>query len=499
MKYVLGLDIGTTGCKANVFDEKGRVCAKAYREYLDRQHDGLIDGEGVWQETASAIRECTRAYPVIEAVCAASFGETVVAVDKKGSSLEEAVLYTNDNAGEQWRKLDAKISGDRIAEITGHISHPMYTISRLMWMKEQRPEIYARTDKFLFFSGFIARKLGADCCAENTLAARSMAFDVRKNQWSEEICAAAGIDMEKLPPVVRAGDRIGQVSGKLAEELGFWNRPAILAGGHDQPCVALGMGAVRGGEAVYGMGTVECLTLVMDGFRQTPQMREKQLVCAPHVVEGKYVTYGVLFSGGVVISDLRNKLFSLEKEAAPRQGRDVYEIMMEEMPDGETDLCFLPHLAGTGTPQMDTEDKGIIYGLTLDTTRGELVKAALEGIACDMRLNIRSMEACGLEVKHITGAGGGARSLKGVQVRCDMMGRPVLVARDEQAGARGVFYIMARALGWIRDYGQIAGPPEGTWIYPQKDAEQAEKKFRMYQSLYQKTRDIRKEQRRSGI
>lgn len=170
-----------------------------------------------------------------------------------------------------------------------------------------------------------------------------------------------------------------------------------------------------------------------------------------------------------------------------------------QLDHGETDLCFLPHLAGTGTPQMDTEDKGIIYGLTLDTTRGELVKAALEGIACDMRLNIRSMEACGLEVKHITGAGGGARSLKGVQVRCDMMGRPVLVARDEQAGARGVFYIMARALGWIRDYGQIAGPPEGTWIYPQKDAEQAEKKFRMYQSLYQKTRDIRKEQRRSGI
>ena len=124
MKYIMGLDIGTTGCKVNVFDQEGNVCAHAYREYLNLQHDGLIDAEGVWERVCQAIGACAADFPEIEAICTTSFGETVVPVDEKGGALSGAILYTNANALKEWEYLDQKLGSARIAEITGHISHP---------------------------------------------------------------------------------------------------------------------------------------------------------------------------------------------------------------------------------------------------------------------------------------------------------------------------------------------------------------------------------------
>lgn len=487
MKYILGLDIGTTGCKVNVFDENGQVQTSAYREYIDLQHDGLIEPDAVWQEIQSAMQEALESYTEIEAICATSFGETVVAVDKEGNSLADAILYTNANAVEEWKTLDQRVGGQRIAEITGHISHPMYTISRLMWMKEHQPEIYEKTYKFLFFSSFIEMKLGAPASAENTLAARSMAYNVRLGEWSEEILQAAQIDKEKLPEVYKAGEILGYVREDLVKAWGLRKAPAIIAGGHDQPCVALGMGCIHGGDAAYGLGTVECLTLVLDEYMQSEKMTKSHLICGPHVVEGKYVTYGVLFSGGVVLSDIRNKLYAVEKKDAAAGGRNPYEIMMEEIPDDDTGVYYLPHLAGTGTPQMDTSDVGVLYGLNLNTTRGEIVKAAIEGIAMDMRLNIQNMEACHLPVHSIRAAGGGTKTKKAVQIRSDIMEKPILIAEDKQAGARGVFLIAAKTLGWIRDYEEAAQKISGEWIRPQGDPEKIREKADKFWKIYRQT------------
>ena len=452
MDYILGLDIGTTGCKATVFSVDGTICKNAYAEYPKEEYDGLIDAALIWEKVKAVMAVCTRQYPRILAVSTASFGETVVAVDDQGKALAPAILYTNANALEEWKEIEDSIGKERINEITGLISHPMYTISRLAWIKRHQPEIYEQTDKFLFMASYIERNLGAEAVAESTLASRSMAYDVRHGIWSKEIFEKAGIAIDKMAPVVAAGAHIGRISEVVCQEVGLKNHPLIIAGGHDQPCVALGMGAVRGGDAAYGMGTTECLTLIMDTYYQSAQLREKHLICAPHVVPGKYITYGVLFSGGVVIKDLRGKLFEKEFHECRETGADIYDLMMESIPEKETQLLYLPHLAGSGTPYMDIADKGVIYGMTLVTSKGEIVKAALEGIAFDMRHNIENMEACGLRVKQIMAGGGGAKSDISLKVRADVLQRDLLAADDIQAGTRGVFYIAARSLGLIEDY-----------------------------------------------
>ena len=484
MEYIMGIDLGTTGCKASLFDSQGRLTAQAYREYPVGEYSGCIDGRMVWEKTAEVIRECTAVSAEVQAVCITSFGETVVLVGQDRNVLCDSYLYIEGGVDEEWQELDQKVGSERIHEITGHISHPMYTINRLLWYRKNRPEIYARADQCLFFSSFIAMCMGARCVAEDTHAARSMAYDVKNRCWSREIIAAAGIDEHKLPPVVQAGDVIGQVSPEQCRNLGFSHAPLIISGGQDQPCVALGMGAIEGGDAVYGLGTVECLSVVLDQYRQTEKMREGHLVCAPHVVPGKYLTYGVLYSGGNVIRELRNRLYDGDT-LSEEEKQKLYVTMFDELDEKDPELYFVPHLFGAGTPRMDQKEGAGLYGLRPDTTRGDILRAAIEGLAFDMRINIENMEESGIPVSHIRAAGGGAKSAKAMQLRADAMDQEMYIPMDVQAGARGVFFIAAKALGWIQDYAEAAQlvKMDENRVIPRKEREER------YSQKYEKYRE----------
>ena len=448
MDYIMGIDLGTTGCKASLFDREGRLAAQAYREYSQETYTGTIDCRQVWEKTQEVIRECNQKHPQTRALCITSFGESVVPVDRQGNPLGESILYTAGGVDREFRDLVDKAGYQRIYRITGHIPHPMYTVNRLIWYKDQQAETYEAADCFLFFSSYIAMCLGADRVAEDTHAARSMAYEVQKGCWSQEILDAAGLDRGLLPPVVAAGERIGRVSEKMARELGF----------QDQPCVALGIGAIHGGDAVYGLGTVECLSVVLDQYQQSPAMEQSHLVCAPHVLPGKYLTYGVLYSGGNVIRELRERLFR------PRLGReegDIYQVMFRDLDQIENPLTLVPHLFGSGTPSMRQKEGARIQGLRSDTTDRQILQATLEGLAFDMKLNIENMEAASIPVRSIRTAGGGAKSREALQIRADALGQSLYVPQDVQAGARGVFFIAARALGWIGDYEEILHYIEG--------------------------------------
>ena len=483
MESIIGLDIGTTGCKATLFDRDGAVRHQAYREYPVGAYTGSISADMIWEQVQQVIRACTAQTPEIAAICATSFGEVVVPVDAAGHTLAEAMLYTNAAAQAQWKRLDEKLGGKRIHMITGHVSHSMYTISNLMRIRETEPEAYAKTAKFLFISSFINYRLTGVAATETSLAARSMAYDVCSGVWSSEIFAAADVEITKMAELIDAGTPLGSVLPEVAAELGMSGKPTVFAGGHDQPCVALGLGAVRGGDAVYGMGSVDCLTYVMDSVCLSDTMRRSNLVCTPHVVPGKFISYGVLFSGGVVLRQVRNMYYPVEYAKSQQDGSDVYDRMMhdaEQAPDG---LLYLPHLTGSGTPYMDVRDSGVLYGLRLDTTRGEIVRAAVQGLAFDMRLNIENLRRAGLPVQHIRVAGGGAKSEISLQLRADAMAEPLQVPTDVQAGARGAFLLAAKGLGWIDSYTQLPCTIART-VEPRRDTEQAYRRFlQLYQLL----------------
>lgn len=254
----------------------------------------------------------------------------------------------------------------------------------------------------------------------------------------------------------------------------------MVAGGQDQPCVALGLGAVSGGRAALGYGTVECLTLVQDRLMLHPTLRANNFVCSPHVVPDKFVTYAVLYSGGVTLRDLRGKLYREEHRQAVQEGRDVYDQMMAEAAQQETKVLMVPHLVGSGTPELCTTDTGILHGLTLSTTRGELVRAALEGLSFDLRRNLEILETCGLTADRIVVSGGGAKSRTALQLRSNALGRPLYLPEDVQAGTRGAYLIAALSLGWIDSY-ETAAQFSTTAILPQGNLEEQYQRFcRLY-------------------
>lgn len=499
MKYIMGIDLGTTGCKASLFDNDGRLVAQAYREYSRESYTGTLDCQQVWEKAREVIRECNQVQPRSQALCITSFGESVVPVDRRGVPLGECILYTAGGVDREFRELEERVGHENIYQITGHIPHPMYTINRLLWYKREKPEVYEAADCFLFLSSYLAMRLGADRMAEKTHAARTMAYDVKNACWSREILEAAGVDGDKLPPVVDAGEQIGRVSEDMVQELGFQGQPLLISGGQDQPCVALGMGAIHGGDAVYGLGTVECLSLVLDQYQQSPAMEESHLVCAPHVVPGKYLTYGVLYSGGNVIRELRDHLF---RPCPSREGGDSYDIMFRDLDQIDNQLLLVPHLFGSGTPFMKQEEGASIRGLRSDTSAREILQATLEGLAFDMKINIETMEAVGIPVRRIWVAGGGAKSRSALQIRANVLGRRLYLPRDVQAGARGVFFIAAKALGWmkdyeeIRNYGEEESRREESWeltetiLEPRSDlAEKYRRKYAAYRRMLEEMKE----------
>jgi len=485
MKGIMGIDLGTTGCKASLFDQYGSLIVQSYREYPVKGYDGSIEGDMVWKSTQEVIMECTTSADdfKVEAICITSFGESVVLLDKEMQVLEKSILYSAGGVDEEWREFSQRLDPDQIYKITGHISHPIYTINRLMWYKKKFPELFSRIHKFMFFSSFIAWKLGAACIAENTQAARSMAYDVQKGEWCQEIIETAEIRKEIFPPIVCAGDVIGNVSDEMQKKLKLNGAPLIIAGGHDQPCVALGFGAVHKGDAVYGLGTVECLSVVLGDYQNSEVMKRSHLVCSPHVIPKKFLTYGVLYSGGNVIKTLRDKIFLREINGTDKS---VYERMFENIDTIQNHLMVVPHLFGAGTPSMQQKEGASIIGLRAETTPEEILQATLEGLTFDCLHNIENMRKSNIAVDHICAAGGGAKSQQALQLRANILHQKLYVTDDVEAGARGVFFIAAKALGWIEDYEGIVQymKKRETHIAPQKEkAAYYNQKYEQYSKI----------------
>jgi len=266
---LLGLDIGTSGCKATIIDEEGNVLAQAYQEYsLISSQPGWqeLEPERVWSSVKYVIAQSLIDHTddEIKAIGVSSFGEATVAVDRDGHSLCNSMIYIDIRGQAEAEELKSKLGDEKVLGITGTTIQPMYSICKIMWLKKNRPEVYQKTWKFLLFADYILFRLGARAATDYSLAARTMAFNIVRKEWSMEILDCAGIDAEKFGDPVQSGTPVGHLSTLLAEELGLSDNILLVAGGHDQPCAALGAGVIHANLAVDGLGTTECITPAFD-------------------------------------------------------------------------------------------------------------------------------------------------------------------------------------------------------------------------------------------
>lgn len=440
--YIGGLDVGTTGCKLTIYNECGEFIQNFYREYEINRHLGKqeINAEDIFEAVCSMLREGAAQYE-IEAVGVTTFGETFVMLDSEDKALLPSMLYTDPRGGEECKALCDAMGEDTITKICGAKPHQMYSLPKILWIKNNLTEVFKKAKHILLMQDYIVYMLTGNAFIDYSLAARTMAFDIRNKCWSNEILSAAGIDKELLSTPVPPAHVAGEIKPELAKELGIKNSIKIVNAAHDQVSAAVGAGVLENGQAMDGTGTVECVVPVFDKVPENEQLYREGYAVVPFAIEGMYVCYALSYTGGAVIKWFRDKI-SAEKS---------YAVLDKSVKDEPTGILVMPHFAGGANPYMDIESKAAFLGLTLEHTSADIYKALMEGVTYEMMINVTHLESFGIVPEKLYATGGGAASEVWLQIKADILNRPVTAMSAKEVGACGTCMLVGVAMGVYKD------------------------------------------------
>ncbi len=435
---LLGLDIGTTGCKAVAFNLDGEVLASSYRKYAilsDNKGTAELNSIYVWEKAKEIIKEVstqTKGDP-IEVLSISSLGEALVPVSEDRNILSHSFLSMDSRGGEYIRQLLDKFEESEIFRLTGNIPGSFYSLSKLAWIKNNDPKLYNSTDLFLSWADFISFMLGGEAVANHSLAARTLMFDIQKGKWSEDIIHSMGLDKEKLPLPCNSGSHLGYVNGKIADQLGLTNRVSIIAGGHDQSCAVLGSGIKnKSRSAMYGLGTFVCVAAVFPEMPEPEYMYEKRLHIGSHVIPDSYITFIYNLSGGALINWF--------KEVFGGKNLDFSELF-DEISGKENSIVAIPKFGTTGPPDFHSGSQGCFGGLSFYHKRGDILQAILEGTGFYIQDCFEKSGKVFERIDSLVATGGGSVSLKWLQITADILNKNVVRNRVNEASSLGAAII----------------------------------------------------------
>jgi xylulokinase len=424
-----------------VISADGKILGSAQREY-DVLHPqpgwAELDSQAVWTSIKAAIKEAvhaTHADPVV-ALSVSSMGEAMTPVSRDRRILGNCLLGFDTRGAETLQRL-ATLEPTTFFERSGNVPSIIYGGQKLVWLRDHRPDLFASTYKFLNWADVVAFLLGGEPVTDYSLANRSLFLDVRAKAWSDDTLALVGMPLEKLPAVAQAGTVVGTVSAPLATELGLSTHVAIVTGAHDQCASALGAGVIRPKLAAYGLGTYICFAPAFAQLPNTAAMMKAKLNVEHHAVEGLYLSFYYNLTGGALLKWFRDKLAKQDDALARERGQNIYPLLLAEMPADPTELLVLPHFAPTGPPYFDESPFSMVCGLTLETSRGTLLKGLLEGVTYYFREGLDLVAEAGIEVEEYRVTGGGAQTDLWLQIKADILGKPLARPKITEAGALG--------------------------------------------------------------
>lgn len=477
---IAGLDIGTTGCKVVVFDLKGNEIYRSYRSYETKRCDGHkeIDVNVLTTSIKEVIKDTATKYE-ITALGVDSFGEAIVLLDKNDTPLTNIIEGTDIRGSDELDELINVLGKNKIANITGQNPDFTFSIFKAMWLKKHHPEIMNKTKRILLIEDFVIYLLTGNAIIDYSLATRTCAFDLNTNSWSKEIMDAAGFDDKKWSKPVPLLFNAGNIKEEIKKELNIKNDITITPAGHDQIAVALGCGVLSPNKAVDGSGTVECITCIYDKPKLYDGMVENYLGIAPFL--DKCATYAYNFCGCSLVDWFRNNFVKNTDE------KQVYSYLENEFIDKPTGILLLPHFAGAAVPYMDSNSKGMIWGLTLEHSLSNIYQAVLEGIAYEMKMHINILKKNEIKPKKLIATGGGASSTKWLQIKADVLNMPIYRIKGKEVGCKGgailagvvsgIFNNIEEAINQMVEYVDVIKPrKENVYLY--------QKEFKRYQKLY---------------
>ncbi len=469
--YLLSMDVGTSVCKVGIFDPgEGRCLSLVGTEYtLSFPHPGWIeiDPEKIWAAVCTCIRECL-AKSGIEAVRIAGLsmsvlGEAVLPLDAKGNPLYpfiEAWDAREDSYAATlawWREAFDPLW---LFQTSGVTLTVLPSINKILWFKKERPDIYSRTWKFLCAEDYLIFKLTGSPRIDYSMASRTMAFDISAKRWSTEILATAGIEADLLAEVCPSGTVVGKVNKEASELTGLLPGTPVVAGGHDQPCAALGVGVIEEGCASAGLGSVEAVCIATQKPATTAAMMERHQASYCHVAPDRYLALGASPAYGHVVRWYRDTFAESEATQAEREGRDVYDIIMEKAassPPGANGLFALPYFNGSGSgqvPAFNRRSRAAILGLAPNHSKADVCRALVESTTFETRAVLEGLEESGIDIQELRVMGGGARSDFWLRLKAHVIDKRIVVPRSTEGGLLGAACLAGWGVGLYSDLHQ---------------------------------------------
>ncbi|HNX52248.1 MAG TPA: FGGY family carbohydrate kinase [Pontiellaceae bacterium] len=444
-EYILSIDLGTTSCKAVLFDTDFNIVTTARREYkTSYPHAGWAEQPAYqWWE---ALRENTKAVLKQSAVDPAkiiavgidAFSTTVLPVDKAGDPLRPGLIWMDRRSGKQSDWI-AKNLGKELWEINGNVSDAGNIAPKIMWIKENEPEVYKKTHMFLHANGYLVYCLTGKYSMDISEAGLSQLCNTATGQYSDELINACGIDRAKLPPIFNCTDVVGKVTAEAAAKTGLVAGTPVIAGSMDNVAAGLGAGVSKGGEVFISGGTVTTNNVCLS----VPKYN-RNLHIYPHIVPGTWITAGGVDFGGAGLKWFK-ELLEVENYAE-------IDALADTSVCAKSSVIFLPYMVGQRCPIWNDHTTGVLIGLKPTTNRQDLVRAFMEGTTYGSRHVLSLVQDEGVAIENVKITGGSANSAAWVQIFSDVIGKPIDIPGAVDLPPLGVAIAAAYGVGAIKTF-----------------------------------------------
>jgi xylulokinase len=433
MTLLIGIDLGTSGCKAAIYDELGALRGEGYLEYgLITSSPTMIeqDPEVWWRLTCRVIGLALDAAEAdrseVAAIAVSSQGISFVCLNGAGQPLGNAINWLDGRAAAECETILARFDAGMLFALTGKRVAPFYVLPKLLWLREHRPDVWARTRTVLMGHDYLVHRLSGARITDHSMAGGTLLYDLQALDWSSALLDAFEIPRAWLPELRWSGTPVGLLLPDVARELGLLPDVVVVTGGQDQKCAALGAG-IRDGVATLSLGTASAIVQVMDVPLTDPQMR---IPTFAFVQRGRWVLEGVIATGAGSLRWHRDTL-------APGMAYAALDAEAAVIPRGAEGIRFYPHLSGAGSPHWRPAARAAFEGLSLASTRGHLTRALLEGVAYEMRANLEVTQALAGRVSEAIVFGGGAKSALWRAIIGDVLGMPLAWTPNVETASLG--------------------------------------------------------------
>ena len=486
-KLLLGIDIGTSACKVAVFDTRGMVVEqsnKPYQVFYPNPGYAEQDPEEWWNAIVDGIREILDSHTFdpkdIAGIGVDGQSWSAIPIDKEGNVLDRTPIWMDTRARHICDRAKRLALGDEIFQVAGNDFLPSYSTPKMIWFKENRPEVFEKTALFLQSNSFIVMKLTGKVSQDLSQGYGIHFFDMEKLTYNEELAEKLGLSVSLVPPLYRCDEIVGTVTREASEVTGLPEGIPVVAGGLDAACGTLGAGVYEVGQTQEQGGQAGGMSICTDHA-----LAHRKLILSPHVVPGKWLLQGGTVGGGGTLKWFKQEF-----------GKDLsFDDLTNEaakVNPGSDGVVFRPYMAGERSPIWDPDAKGVFYGLGFDKTRGHMIRAVLEGVALSLQHNLITAEETGITIDSLNAMGGSANSHLWTQIKADVTGKTVQVPASDTATTLGAALLAGVGTGIYKDYKEAVEATIRITRVHEPDMENHEKYKRemaLYLKLYEDLKD----------